>query len=118
MKAVPSPALLLLLLCTSLPVVLPAADVAADAKPLPAAAQPKEATLQLPKMQVTAERAKKIDKEIKRIDKNVPVVILTAKTDPADKFWATQSGADAFFNKPADPAVVVAKISSLLGAAP
>src|SRR5262245_55600207 len=45
-------------------------------------------------------------REIKRHDKTLPVVILTAKSDPADKFWATQSGADAFFNKPADPAVL------------
>lgn len=51
---------------------------------------------------------------IKRIDANIPVIILTAKADPADRFWATQSGADAFLNKPIDPAVVIQKVTELL----
>ncbi len=51
---------------------------------------------------------------IKRIAPNTPVVILTAKTDPADRFWAMQSGADAFLNKPIDPATVVEKLRALL----
>jgi len=51
---------------------------------------------------------------IKRIDKNIPVIILTAKTDPADRFWAMQSGADAFLNKPIDPATVIQKVTALL----
>jgi len=66
-KATPCLALLLTLAAPLTP-ALSAAD-AADSKPLPAAAQPKDATLELPKMQVTAQRAKKIDKEIKRLDK-------------------------------------------------
>jgi DNA-binding response OmpR family regulator len=52
---------------------------------------------------------------IKRIAPKTPVLILTAKTDPADRFWAFQSGADAFLNKPIDPAIVVEKLRSLLG---
>jgi DNA-binding response OmpR family regulator len=52
---------------------------------------------------------------IKRIAPETPVLILTAKTDPADRFWAFQSGADAFLNKPCDPAVVVEKLKELLG---
>ena len=51
---------------------------------------------------------------IKRVAPNTPVVILTAKTDPADRFWAMQSGADAFLNKPIDPATVVEKLKALL----
>ncbi|MFO0673750.1 MAG: response regulator [Polyangiaceae bacterium] len=51
---------------------------------------------------------------IKRIDAKIPVLILTAKSDPADRFWATQSGADEFLNKPIDPAVVVETIAKLL----
>ena len=51
---------------------------------------------------------------IKRIDKNIPVIILTAKTDPADRFWTMQSGADAFLNKPIDPATVIQKVTALL----
>ena len=53
---------------------------------------------------------------IKRIAPKTPVLILTAKSDPADRFWAFQSGADAFLNKPIDPALVVEKLKSLLGA--
>lgn len=53
-------------------------------------------------------------REIKTIDRKIPVIILTAKTDPADRFWARQSGADDFLNKPIDPAVVVSRIEALL----
>lgn len=53
-------------------------------------------------------------RSIKRIDAKIPVLILTAKTEPADKFWAFQSGADDFMNKPADPAEVVQHITALL----
>jgi two-component system alkaline phosphatase synthesis response regulator PhoP len=53
---------------------------------------------------------------IKRISPKTPVLILTAKTDPADRFWAFQSGADGFLNKPIDPALVVEKLKALLGA--
>jgi len=56
-------------------------------------------------------------RELKKLDKKVPVIILTAKSDPADKFWAFQSGADAFLNKPIDPNVVMQKIATLLGKA-
>jgi hypothetical protein len=66
-KATSSLSLLLALIAPLAP-ALSAAD-AADSKPLPASVQPKEGTLELPKMQVTAQRAKKIDKEIKRLDK-------------------------------------------------
>jgi len=55
-------------------------------------------------------------REIKAHDRSIPVIILTAKTDPADKFWAKQAGADAFLNKPIDPAVVVSQIGTLLAA--
>lgn len=53
---------------------------------------------------------------IKRIDAKIPVIILTAKTEAADRFWAFQSGADEFLNKPIDPALVVQKITALLSA--
>lgn len=53
-------------------------------------------------------------RELKAIDKKLPVIILTAKTDPADRFWARQAGADDFLNKPIDPAVVVGRIDALL----
>jgi CheY-like chemotaxis protein len=51
---------------------------------------------------------------IKRIDPKISVIILTAKTEAADRFWASQSGADEFLNKPIDPALLVQRIESLL----
>ena len=51
---------------------------------------------------------------MKRMSPRTPIVILTAKTDPADRFWAFQSGANAFLNKPIDPATVVEKLRALL----
>ncbi len=53
-------------------------------------------------------------REMKRSAGDVPIIILTAKSDPADKFWALQSGADAFLNKPIDPEILVAKIAALV----
>jgi CheY-like chemotaxis protein len=52
---------------------------------------------------------------MKRIAPKMPVIILTAKTEPADRFWAMQSGADVFLNKPIDPAIVVETLTGLLG---
>jgi DNA-binding response OmpR family regulator len=51
---------------------------------------------------------------IKRLHPTLPVIILTAKTEPADRYWALQAGADDFLNKPIDPAFLVQKIQSLL----
>ncbi len=52
---------------------------------------------------------------IKRIAPKIPIIILTGKTEAADRFWAFQSGASEFLNKPADPALVVQTITKLLG---
>jgi DNA-binding response OmpR family regulator len=57
-------------------------------------------------------------RSIKRIDPEIVVIILTAKTEAADRFWATQSGADEFLNKPIDPALLVQRIEALLNKAP
>ena len=54
-------------------------------------------------------------REIKRLAASLPVLVLTAKTDPAHKFWALESGADDFLTKPIDPAVVVQHVRTLLG---
>jgi DNA-binding response OmpR family regulator len=51
---------------------------------------------------------------MRRIAPKMPIIILTGKTEPADRFWAMQSGADAFLNKPIDPAVVVETLAGLL----
>lgn len=51
---------------------------------------------------------------IKRLDPKIAIIILTAKTEAADRFWASQSGADEFLNKPIDPALLVQRIEALL----
>ena len=53
---------------------------------------------------------------IKRLDPKIGVIILTAKTEAADRFWASQSGADEFLNKPIDPALLVQRIEASLAA--
>lgn len=55
---------------------------------------------------------------IKRLDPKIGVIILTAKTEAADRFWASQSGADEFLNKPIDPALLVQRIEALLQTPP
>ena len=47
-------------------------------------------------------------------DRNRPVIILTGKTEPADRFWALECGADEFVTKPVDPAVILQKLAHLL----
>jgi DNA-binding response OmpR family regulator len=53
-------------------------------------------------------------RELKRIYKDLPVIILTAKNEPADRFWAAQCGADEYVTKPADPAVILQKLGALV----
>jgi DNA-binding response OmpR family regulator len=53
-------------------------------------------------------------REMKKLRKDLPIIILTGKTEPADRFWAFQSGADEFLTKPIDPALVLQKIAALL----
>jgi DNA-binding response OmpR family regulator len=53
-------------------------------------------------------------RELKRIDAKLPVIILTGKTEPADRFWALECGADEFVTKPVDPAVILQKLAHLL----
>ena len=53
-------------------------------------------------------------RELKKMQSDLPVIILTGKSDPADRFWAMECGADEFLNKPADPAVVLEKLVQLM----
>jgi len=53
-------------------------------------------------------------RELKKVRQELPVLILTGKTEPADRFWAMECGADEFLTKPADPAVVLQKLAELL----
>jgi DNA-binding response OmpR family regulator len=51
---------------------------------------------------------------LKKLHKDLPVIILTGKTEPADRFWAMECGADVFVTKPIDPAVLLQKLAQLL----
>lgn len=54
-------------------------------------------------------------REIKRIAPRLPVVMLSPRTEPADRFWAQECGAAALLARPLDLAVVVQRIAALLG---
>jgi len=46
--------------------------------------------------------------------RHVGVLVLSAKSQPSDRFWAKRVGADAFIAKPFDPADLVREIHALL----
>jgi DNA-binding response OmpR family regulator len=49
---------------------------------------------------------------------HVAVLVLSAKAQPSDRFWAKRVGADAFVAKPFDPADLVREVHTLLQRAP
>ena len=53
-------------------------------------------------------------RELKKQTPELPVIIFTAKSDPADRFWAMECGADEFITKPADPAAILQLLAKLL----
>ncbi len=52
---------------------------------------------------------------IKAHDANIIVVMLTSRSEAADRFWAQQCGANLFLSRPVDPAAVLLRIAALLG---
>src|SRR5690242_15375622 len=46
-------------------------------------------------------------RSLKKLRADLPVIILTGKTEPADRFWAMECGADEFVTKPIDPAIIL-----------
>ena len=53
-------------------------------------------------------------RELKKLRPDLPVMMVTGKSDPADRFWASECGADAFIVKPADPATIMQTLTQLL----
>ena len=47
----------------------------------------------------------------------IPILMLTTKQEPADEFWASQVGADAFLTKPVDVPALLAAVTRLTEAA-
>jgi twitching motility two-component system response regulator PilH len=50
--------------------------------------------------------------------RSLPVLFLSAKSQPSDRFWARRVGADGFLAKPFDPADLLREIKDLLSALP
>lgn len=46
--------------------------------------------------------------------RDVPVLFVSAKSQPSDRFWAKRVGGDGFVAKPFDPADLVRVVSGLL----
>jgi len=46
--------------------------------------------------------------------RTLPVLMLSAKSQPSDRFWAKRVGADGFVAKPFDPADLLREIHALL----
>ena len=46
---------------------------------------------------------------------HIPVIFLTAKDQPSDKFWGEEVGSSAYLTKPVDPREVAQKVHELLG---
>ncbi len=44
----------------------------------------------------------------------IPIVLVTAKSSDADRFWGEEVGADLYLTKPVDPASVVLQVRDLL----
>lgn len=48
--------------------------------------------------------------------KDIPIILLTAKTSESDQFWGMESGASAYMTKPYSPEDLLGKIRELVGA--
>jgi DNA-binding response OmpR family regulator len=46
---------------------------------------------------------------------DIPVLFLTAKDQPSDRFWAEEVGAAGYLTKPVDPRAVAAEVHRILG---
>ena len=47
--------------------------------------------------------------------KDIPVILLTSKSEASDKFWGKKQGANAYITKPYDPMELLLEIKKLLG---
>ena len=53
-------------------------------------------------------------RQIRQIDKNVPVVMLTARAEEQDELFGFELGVDEYITKPFSPKVLVARIEAIL----
>ncbi len=48
---------------------------------------------------------------------DIPVILLTSKSEASDKFWGKKQGANAYITKPYDPMELLLEMKKLLGGA-
>jgi twitching motility two-component system response regulator PilH len=48
---------------------------------------------------------------------SIPILMVTTKQEPADEFWSSQVGADAFLTKPVDITELIQVVGRLAGTA-
>jgi DNA-binding response OmpR family regulator len=53
-------------------------------------------------------------RELKKLRPDLPIIVFSGKSDPADRFWALECGADEYVTKPADPATIVTLLEQVL----
>jgi twitching motility two-component system response regulator PilH len=49
--------------------------------------------------------------------KNIPIILLTSKSEASDKFWGKKQGANAYLTKPYEPMELLLEIKKQLGVA-
>lgn len=56
-------------------------------------------------------------RDLKKDDyfKQIPIILLTSKSQESDKFWGIKQGADEYITKPFEPQTLIAAIKKFLG---
>ncbi len=47
--------------------------------------------------------------------KNIPIIVLTSKSQESDKLWGTKQGADAYITKPCAPIELISLVKKFVG---
>ncbi|PNX51277.1 MAG: two-component system response regulator [Thermoplasmata archaeon M9B2D] len=56
-------------------------------------------------------------RDLKKDDyfKQIPIILLTSKSQESDKFWGIKQGADEYITKPFEPQTLISAIKKFLG---
>lgn len=56
-------------------------------------------------------------RDLKKDDyfKQIPIILLTSKSQESDKFWGIKQGADEYITKPFEPQTLVSAVKKFLG---
>lgn len=53
-------------------------------------------------------------RQIRQIDKNIPIIMLTARSEEQDELFGFELGVDEYITKPFSPKILVARVESIL----